>query len=66
MAQIQLGEGLHAVRAQAFALDAGEGDPGWTVFSNTINVQGAPEPKASVGIGLGLAWLAALGRRRRP
>lgn len=64
VAQIQLGEGTHAVRAQAYAQDAGAGDPGWTVFSNTISVQGAPEPALGVGLGLGALGLAWAGRRR--
>lgn len=64
VAQLQLGEGTHAVRARAFALDAGEGDPGWTVFSDTITVQGAPEPGLGAMVALGVLGLAVGSKAR--
>lgn len=61
VSQIQLGEGVHQVRAQAFV--SGGEEPAWTVYSNTISVQGAPEPGLAVGLLLGALWLGALARR---
>jgi hypothetical protein len=63
VAALQLGEGLHQVKAKAWAADA-EGEYSWTVFSNTIEVQGAPEPAVWVSLGAGLALLAWIGRGR--
>lgn len=60
VAQIQLGEGTHTVQARAFV----QSEEVWTGPSNTVTVQGAPEPGLGAGLGLGALGLAWAGRKR--
>lgn len=58
VATIQLAEGIHTIRAQAWS----NNQLMWSSKSNTVTARGVPEPPHSLGLLLGLLFLGAIRR----